>query len=70
MSRMTPEYQSGSVRAQGEDGGRYYPAERGGGGGGFPTGILLGGLLAVGLGALAWYYLGPDLRRYMKIKSM
>jgi hypothetical protein len=70
MSRMTPEHQAGSVRAQDEDWGeRYYPAERGGGGG-FPTGILLGGLLAVGLGALAWYYLGPDLRRYMKIKSM
>jgi hypothetical protein len=66
---MTPEYQAGSVRAQAEDWeGRYHPAERRGGG--LPSGLLLGGLLAVGLGALAWYYLGPDLRRYMKIKSM
>jgi hypothetical protein len=31
---------------------------------------LIGGLAAVGLGALAWYYLGPDLRRYLKIRSM
>ncbi|HZY84089.1 MAG TPA: hypothetical protein VFE78_04620 [Gemmataceae bacterium] len=70
MSRMTPEHQAGSVRPQGEDWeGRYYPAERRGGGG-LPSGLLLGGLLTVGLGALAWYYLGPDLRRYMKIKSM
>ena len=70
MSRMTPEHQAGSVRAQGEEWeSRYYPAERRGGNG-FPTGILVGGLLAIGLGALAWYYLGPDLRRYMKIKSM
>jgi uncharacterized protein DUF6893 len=70
MSRMTPEHQAGSVRAQGEgwEGG-YYPAERRGGGE-FPTGLVVGGLLVIGLGALAWYYLGPDLRRYLKIKSM
>ena len=70
MSRMTPEYQAGSVRAQGEDWeGRQYPAGRRGGEG-FPTGLVVGGLLVVGLGALAWYYLGPDLRRYLKIRSM
>jgi hypothetical protein len=33
-------------------------------------GLPLAGLAAVGLGALAWYYLGPDLRRYLKIRSM
>jgi hypothetical protein len=33
-------------------------------------GLLLAGLAAVGLGALAWYYLGPDLRRYIKISRM
>ena len=33
-------------------------------------GLPLAGLAAVGLGALAWYYLGPDLRRYMKIRNM
>jgi hypothetical protein len=27
-------------------------------------------LVALGLGALAWYYLGPDLRRYLKLRSM
>jgi hypothetical protein len=31
---------------------------------------LIGGLAAVGLGLLAWYTFGPDLRRYLKIKSM
>jgi hypothetical protein len=30
----------------------------------------LTGLAVVGLGALAWYYLGPDLRRYLKIRNM
>lgn len=33
-------------------------------------GLLVTGLLVVGLGALAWYTMGPDLRRYMKIRSM
>ncbi len=72
MSRMTPEYQAGSVRALGDDWERRYhaPERRWRGGENFPTGLLVGGLVAVGLGALAWYYLGPDLRRYLKIKSM
>jgi hypothetical protein len=34
------------------------------------TGLLLAGLAVVGLGALALYYLGPDLQRYMKIRNM
>ena len=33
-------------------------------------GWLLTGLAVAGLGLLAWYYLGPDLRRYMKIRNM
>jgi hypothetical protein len=33
-------------------------------------GLTLAGLAAVGLGGLAWYYLGPDLRRYLKIRHM
>jgi hypothetical protein len=34
------------------------------------SGWAVAGLVAAGLGALAWYYFGPDLRRYWKIKSM
>ena len=34
------------------------------------SGMLLAGLALVGVGALAWYYLGPDLIRYMKIRNM
>ena len=37
---------------------------------GIPTGLLVAGLVAVGVGVLAWYYLGPDLRRYLKIHNM
>ncbi len=39
--------------------------------GGLPIpGLLVGGLVVAGLGALAWYYFGPDLRRYLKIRNM
>ncbi|HZV07030.1 MAG TPA: hypothetical protein VE999_18250 [Gemmataceae bacterium] len=33
-------------------------------------GLLLAGLAVVGLGALAWYYFGPELRRYIKVSRM
>jgi hypothetical protein len=31
---------------------------------------LITGAVVIGLGFLAWTYLGPDLKRYMKIHSM
>jgi hypothetical protein len=34
------------------------------------TKFLIAGVVAVGIGFLAWHYLGPDLRRYMKIHNM
>jgi hypothetical protein len=33
-------------------------------------GWVVSGLVVAGLGLLAWQYLGPDLRRYLKIRSM
>jgi hypothetical protein len=38
-------------------------------GGGVP-GWLITGLVVAGLGYFAWKFIGPDLRRYMKIRSM
>jgi hypothetical protein len=38
--------------------------------GGPPLGLVVTGLVVVGLGVMAWYYLGPDLRRYLKIEQM
>ncbi len=35
-----------------------------------PVAPIVVGVVVVGLGVLAWTYLGPDLRRYMKIHSM
>lgn len=34
------------------------------------VGWIVAGVAVVGLGVLAWQYLGPDLRRYLKIHSM
>jgi hypothetical protein len=36
---------------------------------GFST-LAVVGLSLVGLGVLGWIYFGPDLRRYLRIRSM
>jgi hypothetical protein len=38
--------------------------------GGLTPAFLVTGLVVVGLGLMAWQYLGPDLRRYLKISNM
>ncbi len=37
---------------------------------GISPGLLIAGVAVIGLGWFAWNYLGPDLKRYMKIHSM
>jgi hypothetical protein len=32
--------------------------------------LLIAGAAVIGLGVLAWIYLGPDLKRYIKIHNM
>jgi hypothetical protein len=34
------------------------------------TRLLLAGVVMLGLGLAAWHFLGPDVRRYLKIRSM
>jgi hypothetical protein len=34
------------------------------------TRILIAGAVAIGVGLLTWHYLGPDLKRYLKIYNM
>ncbi len=71
MSRLMTQQQAGLSRMPGEEWRerpRYLErsySER------LPGGWLLAGLITAGvLGGLAWYYLGPDLRRYIKIRNM
>jgi hypothetical protein len=32
--------------------------------------LLIGGLVALGLGLLTWYYVGHDVKRYIRIRNM
>lgn len=67
MSRMTSQYPE-RVYSSSEE--RQRPIMERFRSGGKSGGWLLAGLTAVGLGVLAWRYLGPDLRRYLKIRNM
>jgi hypothetical protein len=69
MSRLTSEQQELLSRPRERWDEDYELAERERSRGGV-SGWLIAGLALAGLGALAWYYLGPDLRRYMKIRNM
>jgi hypothetical protein len=70
MSRLTSEQRELWSRSPGNAWeGRSDLTERSGYGG-RSSDWLLAALIIGGLGALAWYYLGPDLRRYLKIRSM
>jgi hypothetical protein len=60
-----------SVKGRGEDWrGEYPPPDRSRGRGGPPWGLIVTGLVVLGVGMMAWNYLGPDLRRYLKIERM
>lgn len=71
MATQTSETYAGPPRTSATDGHesstlRPYEMERGGG----LSGWMIGGLALLALGGLAWYYLGPDVRRYLKIRNM
>ena len=69
MSRVVSDYRTDYSRPAAEPDMRSAMVGRRRGGGGI-SGWLLAGLAVAGLGAAAWYYLGPDLKRYMKIRNM
>jgi uncharacterized protein DUF6893 len=69
MSRLTSKQQALLSRRRGRHEEEYDLAEREHSRGRV-SGWLIAGLVVAGLGALAFYYLGPDLRRYIKIEKM
>jgi hypothetical protein len=69
MSRLTTQYPE-RVYTTDEERRRHSGMSREGGIRRGGNGLLLAGLAVVGFGALALYYLGPDLRRYLKIRNM
>jgi hypothetical protein len=70
MSRLTSEYQGALNRLKGDDGWRRSRLSRRQEPFGVPNGMLVAGLVAVGIGLLAIYYVGPDVKRYMKLRDM
>jgi len=71
MSSMTTDYRSCShSQPMQEWRSQYDRGEWGLRHSGGSSGLLLGTIAVLGLGALAWYYLGPDLMRYLKIRNM
>jgi hypothetical protein len=63
---------SESLRAvpyQGDDWRAAYPPPAPSRNYGGPS-LLLTGLVIAGLGFMAWNFLGPDIRRYLKIRAM
>lgn len=70
MSRLTSEMHGRRAVAHGDGSKARTALASQTSSGGLSTGWLLAGLAVVGLGALAWYYLGPDLKRYLKIRNM
>jgi hypothetical protein len=69
MSTLERESQSNPSRMPGEDGYRYLSAYRGRYSSSTPNWLLVR-LVGAGPGMLAWHYRAPDVRRYLKIRSM
>jgi hypothetical protein len=68
MTRLTRDPEERFGRSVADDWGqRPAPPPRSGS---FFPGWLVTGLVVAGLGALTWYYIAPDVRRYMKIRNM
>ncbi len=70
MLRLTSERRNELSRLMGDGWGRRAPLAERERDEGPPVSWLVAGVVVVGLGVLAWTYLGPDLKRYLKISSM
>jgi hypothetical protein len=71
--RESPQYRREPPQYQSQGGDwrpayQSYPVRRDGSG--LARDLVVAGLAVAGIGALAWYYFGPDLRRYIKMSSM
>jgi hypothetical protein len=70
MARLTSDYQAYLPRLSGHGGwGRSSLSPRSESSGASRN-MLIAGLLVIGVGALAFYVLGPDVKRYMKMRDM
>jgi hypothetical protein len=70
MFDLTPSHRGSSLRSQGEEWVRRHAPARQLRPADAVSPAVIAGLVLVGLGILTWHYMGPDLVRYMKIRSM
>lgn len=70
MLRLTSERRGPLARLAGDDWREHVPDLHFDRRDGPSTRWLVAGVVAVGLGFVAWHYLGPELRRYIKIHRM
>lgn len=70
MSRLTSGRHGALAHLMGNDWGRRRTLARHGESSGVSRGLLIAGLVAVGVGALACYVLAPDVQRYIKLRNM
>jgi hypothetical protein len=66
MTSQYPERVYSTEEDRGPSGGRMKPMRSAG----RSRGMMLGGLVALGLGAWMLWHFGPDLRRYLKMERM
>jgi hypothetical protein len=70
MSFLTAEHQGTLSRLMDGEPRRRSVLETHNGRHGPHPGWMITGLVVLGLGVAGWYYLGPDVRRYIKILNM
>jgi hypothetical protein len=70
MSRLTSGHHRALSRLTGGEWGSRHSLSRRQEPFGEANGLVVAGLVAVGVGLLALYVLGPDVKRYMKILNM
>jgi len=70
MATMTSDIRAKEHHRDVEAQGRYDVSRRTRATGEPSWGLLVTGLTLVGVGILAWNYIGADLLRYLKIRSM
>jgi hypothetical protein len=70
MSRLTSGHHGLLSRSEGHGWGRRSALARHARSLGPHPGWVLAGVAAVGLGLQAVYYIGPDVKRYMKLRNM
>ncbi len=70
MARLTSDYQAYLPRLSGQGGWGRSPLSLRRESSGASRTLLVAGLVAIGVGALALHVLGPDVKRYMKMRDM